>query len=109
MVRLVTRAKRHIWFPIKRKVSCDCYPALISSKSCRKCGRRATIPREQVEKHLLDYTWMNYAVGRAMYEMNPNQGETPNPARANQWLRTTLRKDHPNYIDPKDLGYGRQS
>lgn len=97
---------RHVWFPLKRKLSCDCYYAIVSSKSCRKCGKHATIPKERVDQMLIDYTWMNYAVGRAMYELGPNQGEKADPSLAHQWLRTTLPKDHPNYIDPKNLGYG---
>lgn len=65
--------------------------------------------KEMVDRALIDFTWENYAVGRALYEFEPNQGEAPNPHLAHQWLRTTLRKDHPNYVDPKTLGYGERN
>lgn len=35
---------------IVRLIKCDCVPALVSSKSCRKCGRRAVITQE----HFMD-------------------------------------------------------
>lgn len=32
----------------RRQADCDCVPAIITSKACRKCGRKSTIPQEQL-------------------------------------------------------------
>ena len=33
---------------LQKQADCDCVPCIISSKACRKCGRIATIPQEQM-------------------------------------------------------------
>jgi hypothetical protein len=39
----------------EKQANCDCVPCLISSKSCRKCGRKATIPQDQLMRSIKDY------------------------------------------------------
>lgn len=38
------------------------------------------------------------AIGKALYALDPNQGEKSNPVDALIWLRTTLPSEHPNYL-----------
>ena len=38
------------------------------------------------------------AIDAALYALNPNQGERPDPVTAAQWLRTTLPAAHSNHV-----------
>lgn len=46
--------------------------------------------------------WLEARDG-ALYALNPNQGERPDPSLAGMWLRTTLHEDHPNYVAVETL------
>lgn len=42
--------------------SCDCVPMMVSSKACRKCGRRGVITAEKFNEHMIDLAQFYYVL-----------------------------------------------
>lgn len=71
---------------------CDCVPAAISSKSCRKCGRRATITHEHFMRILAD-AHKTAAVERERDELEDKLFRKIVQKQAVERERDTMRED----------------
>jgi hypothetical protein len=80
------------------QAECDCVPASVSSKSCRKCGRRATITHE----HFME-------ILKAEYETRQRAEQAEAEAKALENHAANLRDLLREWFDLGDLpsgGYG---
>lgn len=56
------------------QAECDCVYVSISSRACRKCGRKATIPHWQVQEHLVELTQLRYKLSKLIEDYRSDDG-----------------------------------
>jgi hypothetical protein len=56
------------------QAECDCVYVMISSKSCRKCGKRATIPGWQADSLFVELTQLKYKLKNLIEDYRNDDG-----------------------------------